>query len=229
MNGRLGLAAAFLLLAAPLASAASGTLELRPGFATATLHIEGLVAGAPAADIRAAMDSKDGGGNEDGLVTHGEAVHFVAVNRAVFEASITSGFSGGNLTLDGAAPVAIDVGNVTLRDAEGRTDSTAPLATVLDAELRFVPGAGTTHRLVSKAPWGGTVDMTVRAPAGFKVEADTQADTAVTPDGLSASYSGGGEHVLTFTPIAAKTAPVGWAAAIALGLALAVRRVQAQK
>ena len=228
MTGRLLFASGLLLLAAPAVSAATGTMEFQPGFATAALHVEGTSAGQAAAGIRAAIDAKDGGGNGDGVVTHGEAVHFVVANRAVFEASITSAFRGSNLTLDGAAPT-VDVGNLTLRDAEGRTDSTAPLATVLDATLRFAPGAGPTHRMVSKAPAGGTLEMTVRPPAGHRFEADPQGNTEVAADGRSASYSGGGEHILTFTPVVAKTAPGGWATALALGLAVAVRRVQAQK
>ncbi|MFO1533268.1 MAG: hypothetical protein ABR562_06175 [Thermoplasmatota archaeon] len=228
---------ATLALLGLAAAAATGDLVLTSGFTGATLHMEGSRQGAAAAGIRAAIDNRSAGGDGDGLVSHGEMVHFVVTYRFVFEATVEAAVMGGNLTVDGKAPTHVEVSNVTLAGAEGTVTSDRPVTTILDATLAFAAGGGTRHTLASRADQeAGAAQMTVHAPPGYLIESATglprdasydEAHTAVT-------YRTGGtdDRTLVFTPIPTETtkaAPGGLLAAAACAIALAMRRVQAQK
>jgi hypothetical protein len=213
------LAALLVALAFP-ASAADNAILAFGAPSTATLTVDSTRTQAESDYFRGVADAF---GNRDGTVSESEATQGAALARPIVEREIQRQLKGGNLTLDGKAPVTTEVKRITFDNLTGPVAQAVPIRAHAEVAILFDASGGPDHRLYEKVrprP-GQSFNITVAAPAGY------QASMEGNPTGDAVHYevtsAMEGKEILLFVPaVETTTSPAGglglalWAVGIAL-------------
>lgn len=188
-------AVALAIAAMPSASAANGVatrgdllIEIESperAHATVEQHWEG----EDARGLRQSLDVFFGAG--DGQLTAGEVDNIVFATQEDMRGGTIPYFA-----IDGNGARVANV-SLTLTDAPGSAESTAPITMRHVIELALTPGAGPEHTLTILPLWNGT--LTVRTPEGWTVSGTDTADPRAE---ATASMTPGAGVNLTLAPAA---------------------------